>query len=305
MRRLPPLRALPAFEIAASRASISAAAEELHLTHSAISRQIKSIEDHLGVPLFRRLNRRIELTPAGAAFLPTVRKILQLLEASAARVGAQSEEGPLVVSCLATFMMRWLIPRLHSFSSAHPGIDVRLSASHAPARFAEDGIDVAVRIGKAPWPRRVAAHQMFPDHIGPVLSPALAAGHRLSRPADMRKVSWLHTDTRPQAWSEWLRLTGTRGIEPADGPHYEHTYFMLEAAASGLGAAIVSYLMVKEDLANGRLVAPFGFVVGPRAFYLLHAKRTSAAKKIAAFSAWIMEEAQRSPGPDPHGPTHT
>jgi LysR family transcriptional regulator, glycine cleavage system transcriptional activator len=293
MRRLPPLKALPAFEIAASRASISAAAEELHLTHGAVSRQIKSIEDYLGVPLFRRLNRRIELTAAGAAFLPTVRKTLQMLEASTAQVAARTTQGPLIVSCLATFMMRWLIPRLYAFSSAHPGIEVRLSASHGPVRFAEDGIDVAIRIGKAPWPRRVAAHRMFSDRIGPVLAPALKARHRLARPSDLRRLVLLHTDTRPQAWSEWLRLTGTQGIAAADGPHYEHTYFLLEAAASGLGVAIASYPLVKQDLAGSRLEAPFGFAASPNSYYLLHPKSTPNSARIAAFTAWIMDEAHR------------
>src|SRR5512145_118693 len=130
MRRLPPLKALPAFEISADALSLSAAAQELRLTHGAVSRQIKAIEDHLGVALFRRFNRRIELTAAGAAFLPAVRQALQLLETSASQVVAQTRQGPLVVSCLATLMMRWLIPKLYAFNAAHPGIEVRLSASH-------------------------------------------------------------------------------------------------------------------------------------------------------------------------------
>jgi LysR family transcriptional regulator, glycine cleavage system transcriptional activator len=277
--------------------AFSAAAEELHLTHGAVSRQIKSIEDYLGVPLFRRLNRRIELTPAGAAFLPSVRKTLQVLEASAARVAARTTQGPLTVSCLATFMMRWLIPRLYAFSAAHPGIEVRLSASHAPVRFADDGIDVAIRIGEASWPRRVAAHPMFPDRIGPVLAPALHAKHRLARPSDLRKLMLLHTDTRPQAWSDWLRLTGTPGIDAADGPRYEHTYFLLEAAASGLGVAIGSYPLVKQDLASGRLVAPFGFLGSPSSYYLLHPRSTPNAARIAAFATWILREAESTASP--------
>jgi DNA-binding transcriptional LysR family regulator len=137
------------------------------------------------------------------------------------------------VSCLATFIMRWLIPRLYTFGSAHPGIEVRLFASHAPVRFADEGIDVAIRIGKPPWPRRISAHRMFPGEIGPVLAPALKARHRLARPSNLRRLALLRTDTRPQAWSEWLRLTGRRDIAAADGPRYEHTYFLLEAAASG------------------------------------------------------------------------
>jgi DNA-binding transcriptional LysR family regulator len=294
MRRLPPLKALPAFELVASRGSIGAAAEDLHLTHSAVSRQIKSIEDYLGVPLFRRLNRRIELTPAGMAFLPAVRKAMQTLEASAARVGAPAVRGPLIVSCLATFMMRWLIPRIYAFNAAHPHIEVRLSASHAPARFADDGIDLAIRIGKPPWPRRVAAHRMFPDRIGPVLAPALQRRHRLTRPSDLRRTALLHTETRPDAWPDWLRLTGTPGIDAAAGPRFEHTYFLLEAAASGLGVAIASHPLVQEDLAGGRLVAPFGFVPSTSAYYLLHPQSAASSARIAAFKAWITAQAHGS-----------
>src|SRR4051812_34572094 len=158
MRRLPPLKTLPAFEIAASRSSFSAAAAELHLTHGAVSRQIKALEDHLGVPLFRRLNRRIELTAEGAALLPSVRQAMAVLEKSAAQVAGEASRGPLVISCLATFMMRWLIPKLYAFNAANPGIELRLSASHAPVKFAADGIDIAIRLGKAPWPRGVVAY---------------------------------------------------------------------------------------------------------------------------------------------------
>jgi DNA-binding transcriptional LysR family regulator len=222
---------------------------------------------------------------------------LQLLEASAAKVAAQTAQGPLVVSCLATFMMRWLIPRLYAFSSGHPGIEVRLSASHAPVRFAEEGVDVAIRIGKPPWPRRVAAHRMFADYVGPVLAPSLHARHRLARATDLRHMVLLLADTRPEAWSDWARLTGTRGIEAVDSPRYEHTYFLLEAAASGLGVAVGSYALVKEDLASGRLVAPLGFTASASSYYLLHPKSTPSAKRISAFTAWIMSEAEKAATP--------
>src|SRR5215467_1997702 len=135
-RRLPPLKTLPAFEIAADRLSFTAAAGELHVTHGAVSRQIQALEAQLGVALFRRRNRGIELTEAGLAFLPGVRQALQLLETSTAEVATSPREGALVVSCVATFMMRWLIPRLYAFNAAHPKIEVRLSASHASVDFA-------------------------------------------------------------------------------------------------------------------------------------------------------------------------
>ena len=169
-RRLPPLKALPAFEEAARQLSFSAAARELNLTHGAISRQMKTLETHLGVRLFRRLNRRLELTDAGSAFLPAARTALDAVEAGAARLSAGSRQGPLVVSCLPTFMMRWLIPRLYDFTARHPAIDVRLSASSAPVDFAREGIDVAIRIGAPPWPEGIEAHAFMNEEIGPVCS---------------------------------------------------------------------------------------------------------------------------------------
>ncbi|WP_072386518.1 LysR substrate-binding domain-containing protein [Hyphomicrobium sp. CS1BSMeth3] len=297
MRRLPPLKTLPAFELSATRASISAAAEELRLTHGAVSRQIKSLEDHLGVALFRRFNRRIELTAAGAELLPAVRQAMQVLETSAARVAAHTRQGPLTVSCLATFMMRWLIPRLYAFNATHPSIEVRLSASHAPVSFADGGTDVAIRLGKPPWPRGVAAYPFLADHVGPVLAPALLARHRIKRPADLGRVALLHADTRPQAWADWQRLAGADGLDPAKGPRFEHTYFLLEAAVSGLGAAIGSYPLVQHDLESGRLVAPFGFVVSGNAYCLLHPRRTPSLEKTTAFRAWIKAQTRHGVGP--------
>src|SRR5215471_15065818 len=175
-RRLPPLKTLPAFELAAERASFSAAAGELNLTHGAVSRQIKALESHLGVPLFRRRNRSIELTEAGTAFLPGVRQALHLIEATTAQVATSPREGALVVSCIATFMMRWLIPRLYEFNARHRRIDVRLAASHLPVDFARDGIDVAIRLGRPPWPRQVSATPFLADRVGPVCAPARLDG---------------------------------------------------------------------------------------------------------------------------------
>jgi DNA-binding transcriptional LysR family regulator len=293
MRRLPPLKTLPAFEIAADRLSLSAAAEELHLTHGAISRQIKALEQHLGVQLFRRFNRRIELTPAGAALLPAVRQAMQLLEASASDVAAQTRRGPLVVSCLATFMMRWLIPRLYAFSAAHPGIEVRLSASHAPVDFAAGGMDLAIRLGKPPWPREVTARPFLADRMGPVLTPALLQFHRIRRPQDLARLDLLHTETRPAAWSQWLAIVsaGDADVDAGRGPRFEHTYFLLEAAASGLGAAIGSYPLVEQDLESGRLVAPFGFVPSGSSYHLLSPRMAPSRAKIAAFAKWLVAAA--------------
>lgn len=299
-RRLPPLKTLPAFEIAAERLSFSQAAGELNLTHGAVSRQIKALETTLGVPLFRRRNRRIELTEAGQTLLPGVRQALQLLEACTVRVATSPREGALVVSCVATFMMRWLIPRLYAFNALHRKIEVRLSASHAKVDFAREGIDIAIRRGKPPWPRNVVASPFLADRVGPVCAPALIRGRSGLRVADLRRFKLLHAETTAQAWSEWLRRDGggggrgTAGIDVRKSQGFEHTYFMLEAAASGLGIGIASFALVEHDLQSGRLVAPFGFAPTGRFYCVLHSRQAAGNPKIEAFRSWIVGIAQES-----------
>jgi DNA-binding transcriptional LysR family regulator len=285
-RRLPPLKTLPAFEIAAERLSFTDAAGELHLTHGAVSRQIKALESHLGVPLFRRRNRSIELTEAGVAFLPGVRQALHVLETSTAEIATSPREGALVVSCVATFMMRWLIPRLYAFNAEYRKIEVRLSASHAPVDFVRDGIDVAIRVGRAPWPRNVIATPFLADRIGPVCTPALLGGAKTLRLSDLRRHRLLYAETRAHSWSNWARAR-RKTVDLRNSQSFEHHYFMLEAAASGLGIGIASYPLVEHDLQSGRLVAPFGFVPSGNSYCVLHARQSASNAKVAAFRTWI------------------
>jgi len=292
-RRLPPLKALPAFEEAARQLSFSAAARELNLTHGAISRQMKTLETHLGVRLFRRLNRRLELTDAGNAFLPAARTALDVVEAGAARLSAGSRQGPLVVSCLPTFMMRWLIPRLYDLTARHPTIDVRLSASSAPVDFAREGIDVAIRIAAPPWPEGIEAQAFMNEEIGPVCSPALVARRRLRRPSDLRHHPLLHTETRVDAWTDWLRRSKTTDIDASKGQRFEHFYFLLEAAVAGLGVAMAPRPLVMEDLKLGRLVAPFGFVRSGRQYCLLYPTELAGVAKVRTFRSWIDKARRR------------
>lgn len=292
-RRLPPLKALPAFEEAARHLSFSAAARELNLTHGAISRQMKSLETHLGVRLFRRLNRRVELTDAGAAFLPAARTALDVVEASAARLSAAARQGPLVVSCLPTFMMRWLIPRLYDFNARHPTIDVRLSASSATVDFMREGVDVAIRIGAGPWPQGIEAHAFMNEEIGPVCSPALARRRKLRRPSDLGQHMLLHTETRAEAWSDWLGRSKTAGLDASKGQRFEHFYFLLEAAVAGLGVAVAPRPLVMEDLKLGRLVAPFGFVPSGRQYCLVYPAELADLGKVRTFRSWIGKAVRR------------
>lgn len=294
-RRLP-LKALPAFERAASHLSFTAAATDLHVTHGAVSRQVKALEQHLGVALFRRLHRRVELTEAGAALLPAVRSALHVLEAGAAQVTPASRHGPLVVSCLASFMARWLIPRLDAFQARHPEIEVRLTASHAPFDARQNGIDVAIRVGAPPWPDGIGAQPFLAERIGPVCAPGLLGHATDARLAALRRHKLLHTETRPEAWSDWLRLVAGKGINAEAGPRFEHFYFLLEAAIAGLGVGIGPYPLVEADLRTGRLVAPFGFVPSGRAYTLLWPGSGARLPKVRAFRAWLVAAAQARGG---------
>jgi LysR family transcriptional regulator, glycine cleavage system transcriptional activator len=303
-RLLPPLKALPMFETAAQRLSFSAAARELHLTHGAISRQIKSLETQLGVKLFRRLNRRVELTEAGAMLLPAVRTALDVLESSAMRLNGARRQGPLVVSCLATFMMRWLIPRLYDFNDRYPQIDIRLAAASGAVDFGRTGVDVAIRVGgMAPWGEGIEAHAFMTEEIGPVLAPDLARRQAIRRPADLGRVTLLHTETRPQAWTDWLKRSGETGIDATRGQRFEHFYFLLEAAGSGLGAAIAPRPLVSDDLERGRLVAPFGFVPSGQKYCLLHRSEDADQAKIRTFRRWIVKAPSGPPAPRRRGPS--
>lgn len=288
MKRRLPLKALPAFEAAARHLSFTAAAKELHLTHGAISHQMRALEAELGVPLFRRLNRRVELTEAGNVFFRAVRTALDVLDTSAAQISAAPRRSPLVVSCLPTFMMRWLIPRLYDFYARHPDIEVRLSASFAPVDFSRDEIDAAIRFGPARWPDDVDAQAFLEERMGPVCSPSSLDRKGMQGPADLRHHTLLHTESRPDAWSQWLKLTDTKGINAADGPRFEHYYFLLEAAVAGLGVAIAPQPLVAEDLRLGRLVAPFGFIPSGRSYFILHPKERGQLSKLKTFRSWLV-----------------
>ena len=287
-RRLPPMKALAAFELAAEHLSLSKAADDLFLTHGAISRQVKGLEEYLGAPLFHRHNRRIELTQAGRDFLSTIRLALDLIERGASEVTKASRQGPLVVSCLPTFMMRWLIPRVHDFNERYPEIEVRLSASPGPADLERGDVDVTIRLDDTPWPNDVVANPFLAEEVGPVCSPALLERRPVIEPADLRQHPILHTETRPQAWTQWTAAMGVDDLPLDRGTRYEHFYYMLEAAAAGLGTAIVPLPLAADDLTAGRLVAPLGFTPSGRTYHVIHRHASAQPSAAATFARWLV-----------------
>jgi LysR family glycine cleavage system transcriptional activator len=295
-RRLPPLGALQAFEAAARHGSFTRAAAELSVTHGAISHQVKGLEASLGCALFRRLHRRIVLTEAGEVLFTKVRAAFDLLELTTVQVVRAYTKRPLVVSCIATFSMRWLMPRLHQFKARYPDMNIHLCAPDSPVEFPRDDIDVSSRAGHSDWPEDMEGQAFLDEEFGPVCSPALVHRCPLARPEDLHHYTLLHTDTRKHAWHDWLRITGTTGVDPTTGQRFETFYFLLQAAASGFGVAIGPHPLVADDIATRRLVAPFGFVPNGLSMYVLYPKVRATDPQLIAFRDWLLET-RRAPQP--------
>lgn len=260
-RELPPLNALRAFEAAARLQSVSQAAAELHVTHGAVSRQIRALEEQLGQPLFVREGRGVRLTPAGLQLREVASEALGRLREG---WGALLEQGcarPFVLGCPGSLLARWLIPRLDRLQRELPALNLQLVASEGGPGD-NPALDGGLGFCAPPWPAGVQVVELADECIGPVLSPRLpllAALHN-GGPARLLQESLLHTASRPQAWPQWI---GAQQLDPAQlklGQGFEHLYYLLEAAVAGLGVAIAPQLLVADDLAAGRLVAPFGFV---------------------------------------------
>lgn len=286
---LPPLNALRAFEAAARHLSFTKAADELHVTQAAISHQVKGLEDHLGVKLFRRLTRSLLLTEEGKALLPELRTAFDQMAHAVQRVRIRGGQQTLNISTMTTFAMSWLVPRLPNFQAAHPEIEVRISTTQRLVDFAREDVDLATRYGFGPWPG-LAAHKLFDDVLTPLCSPALAA--KLKRPEDLRGVTLLHEHPEPSDWTFWCAKFGVDGIDGRKGPRFDSTRIAVQAAIGGLGVAIGAPNVLIEELATGRLVQPFPeMVVGNgKAFWLVYPETSADQPKVRAFRDWILAE---------------
>lgn len=299
MRRLPPLKSLQAFEAAARWLSFSKAADELFVTPAAISQQIRQLEDYLGIPLFRRLTRAVQLTEEARAVLPLVTEGFDRLAEAVERLAREEETGLLTVSSAPTFAAKWLLHRLPEFTAAHPGIDVRLDATLELRDFDRSGIDVSIRLGLGDYPGLFVA-RVFDEEVSPVCSPALLAGPvPLRTPADLKNHRLLHVEwsvltVPPPDWEMWTRAAGVEGINVKHGPRFTVESMAIEAAINGSGVALISHSAVAGDLAAGRLVRPFDFVLRTDLGYWLvcpHAHMRRA--KVKVFCDWLLAEAAR------------
>ncbi|MFP3756118.1 MULTISPECIES: LysR substrate-binding domain-containing protein [Cupriavidus] len=282
------LGAIRFFEAAARLGSFVRAADELHLTHGAISRQIRQLEEALGVPLFERRNRAVFLTEAGRTLHAAATQSLAGLAEAVARIRAPAPRAALVLSCEPTIAMRWLIPRLSRFAAAYPDIALHLMAAGGPIDFRKSGVDVALRRNDFPFDTRWHTRELAQECVGPVCRPDLAT-------ADPAAVTRLHTRTRPDAWQRWQQFEAGEKAGPAvqigrSDQWYEHFYLSLQAAAAGLGWAMASRLMAADELADGRLAAPLGFVADGSSYYLIAPAPFAQDARLAALHGWLRTE---------------
>jgi len=304
-QHLPPLKALRAFEAAARHGSVSRAAEELHVTQSAVSQQVRALERHVGLPLFRRIAGQIELTPEGRDFFPPLRDALDSIDAAAARLAANRAAGVLTVSLLPTFAMRWLIPRLGRFQARQPEIEVRLVTTARQADLRREDIDAAIRYGSGQWPD-LHADLLMTEDMFPVCAPRLLSETPALRTVgDLARHTLLLVDAPPRKddWTLWLEAAGARGLEPAGTMKFESSAQALEAALAGLGLVLAHRPFVVDDLAEGRLVAPFETVVPARdAYYLVYHRSRAELPRLRALRDWLLDEAKGPCEDLPHVP---
>jgi LysR family transcriptional regulator, glycine cleavage system transcriptional activator len=289
-RKALPLNSLRAFEAAARLGRITAAADELAVTHGAVSRQVSQLEAFLGVDLFEGPRSRPVLTPFGASLLLSLTPAFDQIDA-VVRTIIDEAGGVLDVACLSTFAMRWLIPRLHRFQHSYPAIDVRLSTDagliHASGRRYDLEILAIDRTEK------VAAGDvlLFVERLGAVVAPSLVSPKKALKIKDLAGIPCLATRTRMNAWPMWLASVGADPTPKRSKPitEFEHYYFTIEAASNGLGICIAPLHLVSNDVRSSRLLAPFGFVESGYRYIVRH--RRPENKKSARFCAWLKREA--------------
>lgn len=298
-QKLPPLNALRAFEAAGRLGSLKEAAAQLHVTNGAISQQVRLLEAWLGAPLFERHNRRIVLTADARAYLAQIGPLFEQLAQATANYGVPATVSrTLSVNASATFTLRWLVPRLEKFRSEHTNIDVRIETSNEPVESIKETYDVIIRGGPDTfygyWMRPFLAEERLP-----VCSPALLARLPLREPQDLQQHTLLHTTSLPRVWPDWLAKAQVHDLSPAGTLTFDHFYLTLQAAIDGMGIAMGPTSLVSDDLAAGRLVAPFSGPRLPSRSYCAYVPdERSADDVVMLFCSWLEREGKCAPSGD-------
>ena len=287
-RRLPPLHTLEAFEASARRLSFKLAAEELHLTPSAVSHQIKALEEFLGFPLFRRGNRSLELSDGGKAYLAVVRDTLQRLRDGSQRVAQRHARASLKVSMGPFLASEIILPALPAFQEAHPDIDVRLDTNLRPVDLLHEDLDIALRFGDGQWPQLTAVH-LLTVWAAPVCTPSLARALRKRGPEELGEVTLIHSMPMPEGWPMWAKAAGVTLGKPKRHTWLDSYLAILRAAEQGLGLALGMLPMVDPLLKRRRLAMPWPQlkIQIPQGYYLLHRASDGDRPEVMAFRDWL------------------
>lgn len=288
-RFLPSLSLLSAFEAAARTGSITAAARELDLTQSAVSRQIKALESQLGVELFLRERQTIRLTVAGDSYAREIREALRRISSASLNLRANPHGGTLNLAILPTFGARWLAPRLGQFLAANPGITINLVTRLSPFDFRLDSIDAAIHFGDAVWPGAELTLLMQEETV-PACSPDFKREHGIAEPADLLTVPLLHLTTRPDAWERWFAETGV-AFESVHGMLFDQFATASQAAIGGLGVALLPTFLIQAELQRGELVPAVDRAMrSAQRYYLASPRERAAYPPLVAFRDWIVKE---------------
>jgi LysR family glycine cleavage system transcriptional activator len=296
-RNLPSFSSLRAFEAAARHLSFRAAGEELGLTQSAISHQIKELETWMGLPLFTRLARRVELTDAGALYFPFLRDAFDRIAQGTDILRRSTASGDLTVQVYVTMAVRWLIPRLHEFHRANPDIAVKLDASHFDWGFNDKRADVGIVYARATDQPQLDYTHLFDADLSPVCSPAVAQGGLgLRQPADLVNHTLIELFTAPDEWAAWLTAAGVPQLTGRSGIKVDSYLLAIETAVDGQGIAIAPHFLVAADLRSGRLVRPFKLSCRqPGGWYFVCRSALAQDRRVARFREWIIQQVSADP----------
>ena len=297
--RLPALNSFRTFEVAGRHLNFTQAAEELHVTPAAVSAQVRTLEEHLGVRLFARTSRTVRLTKSGETLLAAVEEALDGLGRAVERITASERWPTLKISTSFSFAAKWLVPRLHRFRLLHPDIDVHIDANDRLTDFDRDGIDVAIRFGSGIYPA-LKVDRLFEEMVFPVCSPKLCDGDPPLRTLDdLDRHVLIHEAWQSQSgvwpdWRMWLLAAGRPDIDPdvQRGVHYHQSALAIQAAIDGQGVALSNTSLVSDDLVAGRLVQPFALSLSVPHFsyFIVSPRRSSERPALSTFRAWLLDE---------------
>ncbi|MDI9777269.1 MULTISPECIES: LysR family transcriptional regulator [Pseudomonas] len=292
-RLVPSMTALQCFEAAARHLSFTRAAEELHLTQSAVSKQVAQLEEMLRHHLFLRIRRRLQLTPAGSLYLAEVNKILTQVDMSSRYVLTYGEQTEILkVATQPSFGVRWLIPHLKGFGKRHANIHLDIRNEMEPFALLQGSADVVFFYGQGTWPGATCV-ELFGEEVVPVCAPELLGGRALSDAGELAELVLLQSTSRPEAWHEWFLELGLHSVSAYHGPRFDTFYMALSAAQAGCGVALVPQYLVAKELAEGSLVIPWNHAMRSAGkHYLAYAEHAAEVPKVRALVEWIREQLQ-------------